>query len=236
MPLDLIRQIRAFYAECVAAHHEASAHVPTIVAGLERCAQPHSPAPASLAPVERHLEEALGLGRGRGHDALLDAIAEARDALVWYSCESAYGDPPAYRHFFDNYAFAILVGPGTHGFESLYRDSRLLCGLTIQTPGVHYPAHAHPAVEVYGVLGGTARWRRGGLGRAPAGQRDPARERRRPRYGNRDRADPRALRLGQRSGLSAHHGRRLTRPSHFASAQIPCGDVAKHTSRPEAPV
>ncbi len=161
MPLDLIRQIRAFYAERGAAHHEASAHVPAIVAGLERCAEPHLPVPASLAPVERHLDEALGLGRGRGHDALIDAIAEARDALVWYSCESAYGDSPDHRHFFDNYAFAILVGPGRHGFESLYRDQHMLCGLTIQAPGVHYPAHAHPAVEVYGVLGGTARWRRG---------------------------------------------------------------------------
>lgn len=161
MPSNLTRQIRNFYSAAQRSGCEAAAHIPAIVAGIDRCGHLRDPQPRSHVTDESHLARALSLGRGHGHDPLLDAISGCREKLVWNTAEGAYDDRPEYRHFLDNYAFTILTGPVLHGLLRLYEDSNLLCGLTIQAPGVHYPDHAHEAVEIYAVVGGTARWRRG---------------------------------------------------------------------------
>lgn len=167
LPKNLIQEFRNFFVSAMQSGCEAAPHIPAILAGIDRCAEPRRPEPRSLGTVDLRLDEALRLGRGHRHDALLDVIASCRQALVWNSSESAYGDLPKYRHFLDNYAFTVLVGPAQHGLESLYHDSALLCGLTIQAPGIYYPAHAHPAIEIYAVAGGTARWLRGKEGWTP---------------------------------------------------------------------
>jgi quercetin dioxygenase-like cupin family protein len=43
-------------------------------------------------------------------------------------------------------------------------------GFTLIAPHTHYPAHAHPAIELYLVIAGAATW---GLGDAPAEIRPP---------------------------------------------------------------
>ena len=167
MSKDLIREFRSFFAGFLDSGCEAASHVPKILAEIDNCDQPRLPTPRSLRAVEDHLDEALRLGRGQGRDSLLDAIATCRGELVWNSSEIAYGKLPEYRHFLDNYGFSVVIGPARHGLESLYHNPALFCGLTLQAPGVYYPAHAHPAIEIYGIVGGTARWLRGEEGWMP---------------------------------------------------------------------
>lgn len=167
LPKDLIGDFRNFFAAAMQSGCEAAPRIPAILAGIDRCGRPRRPEPRTLDPVDLHLDQALRLGRGHGHDPLLDSIAGCTETLVWNSSEGAYGDRPEFRHFLDNYAFTVLVGPAKYGLESLFHDSALLCGLTIQAPGVHYPAHVHPAIEIYAVAGGTAQWLRGEEGWTP---------------------------------------------------------------------
>ena len=51
----------------------------------------------------------------------------------------------------DDFAFCQIAGP-----TGLGRSERIRLGLTLIAPGTDYPAHAHPAVETYLVIAGTA--------------------------------------------------------------------------------
>ena len=85
-------------------------------------------------------------------------------------------------------AFSQIVGPG--GFR---RSDRLRLGLTLIAPGTHYPPHAHPAIETYLVIAGTALLasRRGGRRGAAARGADPS-----PRRGGPCHADRRGAASG----------------------------------------
>jgi quercetin dioxygenase-like cupin family protein len=69
-----------------------------------------------------------------------------------------YGYParPRRRDLSAAIAFSQIVGPA-----GLLRSERLRLGLNLIAPGTDYPAHAHPAVETYLVVSGTALWRLG---------------------------------------------------------------------------
>ncbi len=60
------------------------------------------------------------------------------------------------------YSYTLLASPdnpgGSGGGQAPYRSDDMLLGFTIQGPGLLYPVHSHLAVEVYGVISGTARW------------------------------------------------------------------------------
>ena len=53
------------------------------------------------------------------------------------------------RDFLDGYAHVNLLGRGGH-----YPDDRARCGLLLFGPDIDYPAHSHPARELYLVLDG----------------------------------------------------------------------------------
>jgi quercetin dioxygenase-like cupin family protein len=55
-------------------------------------------------------------------------------------------------------AFAELVGP-----RGLFDSAEARVGLTLIGPDTYYPAHAHPAVELYFVVSGTAAWTADGV-------------------------------------------------------------------------
>jgi len=55
-------------------------------------------------------------------------------------------------------AWAEIVGPP----ESLFHSDHVCFGLTLIGPHTHYPAHTHPAVELYQVVAGTAQWQLNG--------------------------------------------------------------------------
>ncbi|MCI0431514.1 MAG: dimethylsulfonioproprionate lyase family protein [Rhodospirillales bacterium] len=58
--------------------------------------------------------------------------------------------------FLDGYGYAVIAGPG-----GLFA-SEIALGVLVLAPGLLYPAHAHPAEEVYLVLDPTSRWWRDG--------------------------------------------------------------------------
>lgn len=88
--------------------------------------------------------------------AVTAALLAARDTLAWGAAYPELAGDSRYDAFRAAYAYTELVGP-----RGPVVTSRLSAFFTIQGPGVLYPPHAHPAPEVYWVVAGTARWRRG---------------------------------------------------------------------------
>ena len=84
--------------------------------------------------------------------ALRDALAPAAGMAEWRE-----GPRPGAPAGFDGgYAYVALVGPGGRIPSP---DCRV--GLYLQRPGLHYPAHAHDAEELYFIVSGTADWQAG---------------------------------------------------------------------------
>ncbi len=82
---------------------------------------------------------------------LLNAIAAAANAAHW---QQTYSEEEVGRAYLDAYGWVELLGPDGHFHAP---DLRAFIG--IWGPGLHYPAHAHPASEIYFVLQGSARFR-----------------------------------------------------------------------------
>lgn len=99
---------------------------------------------------ERHLDSSLEAGAAGPAAALAGAIARARGSLHWYyGYKPVEGQPDLPNRI----AFCEFLGP-----KSPVRSDTMRLGLTLIGPHTHYPAHAHPAVELYYVIAGTARW------------------------------------------------------------------------------
>ena len=96
---------------------------------------------------------------------LADAIRRAAPVLGWTTAYPTAPPTPEMRRFWEHYAFAPLVSPEGSPLGSAPLSSTVMSlYLVIQGPGVEYGRHHHPAVEVYGVVSGTARWLRGADG------------------------------------------------------------------------
>jgi len=86
-------------------------------------------------------------------DPISQALARLSDPLPWYY---HYEIRPGEADLSTHIAFAELVGPdGDMGAP----DCRV--GFTLMAPDTFYPLHAHPAIELYFVIAGTAEWRAG---------------------------------------------------------------------------
>jgi quercetin dioxygenase-like cupin family protein len=104
-------------------------------------------------PVCDHLPFALERGTAEREANLALSIAALAPALRWtYS----YPTNPRDRDLSSKVAFAQIVGA-----RGLQPDSEIHIGLTLIAPHVVYPAHLHPAVELYLVIAGTALWQSG---------------------------------------------------------------------------
>jgi len=122
-----------------------------------------SPRPST----ERWLAEAVSLApAGRADMAL--AYQRAASHLHW---NRSYPDVEPAPGFHDHYSYAGMAIP-TDGFCAAgplasVGGEPIALYLTIQGAGLVYPVHHHPAVEIYGVVSGTAQWLRGGEGFRP---------------------------------------------------------------------
>ena len=104
-------------------------------------------------PVCDHLPFALERGTADCEANLALSIAALAPNLRWtYS----YPTNPRDRDLSSKVAFAQIVGA-----RGLQPDSKIHIGLTLIAPHVVYPAHLHPAVELYLVIAGTALWQNG---------------------------------------------------------------------------
>jgi len=108
-------------------------------------------------PVESYLTD-QATSRAKPLTDVLDAFRPLATALPWRYSYSPSADKPGLEN---RMAWAELVGP-----QAPFHSDQVCLGLTIIGPHVRYPEHAHPAVEVYYVLSGTARWTSKGITKA----------------------------------------------------------------------
>jgi hypothetical protein len=127
------------------------------VAALRKNGAPASaaspPAGESL-PVLRHWPVALA-GAAALDAALGTALAELSPLLAWRQNPNYVRRPPGPK-FLDGYGYAVIAGPG--GLV----PAEIAIGVLLLAPSVLYPAHAHPAEEVYLALDLDSRWWREG--------------------------------------------------------------------------
>ena len=119
---------------------------------LSRLPRPDDPLPPAplLQPATAFLDEAVAAGLSGPEVALATAIGAVAPDLAW-----SYGYPvdPTRPDLGERIAFAPLLGAGGLGSAPQF-----LAGLTLIAPHTLYPRHAHPAIEFYLVIAGTARW------------------------------------------------------------------------------
>src|SRR5215831_1581923 len=106
-------------------------------------------APQQL-PVCRFWDAAVTAG-----GSLLAPLAALEPQLRWIQNPNYVAAPPS-PAFLDNYGYAVLAGPG-----GLVESKGIALGLLLLGPGIHYPSHRHPAVEIYVVLSGESDWQKG---------------------------------------------------------------------------
>ena len=80
-------------------------------------------------------------------DPLTAALLPLLPHLRW-DRNASYDDP----HFLERYGYCELVGAGP------WSSSAVRVGVLLLAAQTQYPAHAHPAEEIYLVLQGSARW------------------------------------------------------------------------------
>jgi mannose-6-phosphate isomerase-like protein (cupin superfamily) len=99
-------------------------------------------------PVVQHLDAALHGFRG------LEALAQSGPLLPW---RYGYDPHPSRAGLEDRLAWAEIIGP-----DAPLQHAALCLGFVLVAPHTNYPAHAHPALELYHVISGRARWTAGG--------------------------------------------------------------------------
>lgn len=105
---------------------------------------------AATPASDRYLDASLAAGASGPAAGLAAAVGRAKGALHWYyGYKPVEGQPDLPNRI----AFCEFVGPKAPVLSDTMR-----LGLTMIGPHTHYPAHAHPAVELYYVIAGTARW------------------------------------------------------------------------------
>jgi len=94
-------------------------------------------------------------GGGDATAALLDVITPVIRYLPWkYNYEPRADLPDLGQRM----GWAELIGP-----EAPYRSNAVCLGLTLIAPDTYYPAHHHPAHELYFVINGLATWTLNGV-------------------------------------------------------------------------
>ena len=113
------------------------------------------------AVVDLHLASALEMTDGSA-PSFLEHVAAIAPDLHWVRSypDLVPGDDVMDR-FVANYAYTVLAGPAADRWpRSPVTTDDVVVGLTLQAPAIFYPAHSHPAVELYGVIGGAGSWQR----------------------------------------------------------------------------
>ena len=127
---------------------------------VEPVAPRHSP---DGLPVCRFWEQALG----RAADspaALAEHLCVLGPALRWTQNPNYRRQPPD-SAFLENYGYSVIAGPvmadRPETARPLMAAEHLAVGVLLLGPGTHYPAHHHPASEVYCIVSGDSEWSQG---------------------------------------------------------------------------
>lgn len=104
--------------------------------------------------VLRHWPEALA-GAAVVDPDIAEALRELSSELRWRQNPNYVRQPPG-ADFLAGYGYAVIAGPGG------LAPAEIAVGVLLLAPGILYPAHAHPAEEVYLVLDRASGWWREG--------------------------------------------------------------------------
>jgi mannose-6-phosphate isomerase-like protein (cupin superfamily) len=155
----VLTELRAFYAGHAESDGEGTADAAEVAAALAGPLDWASPGEAESFAATRHFLPALRRAAKGPMAGLAEALRAAAPHFAWMQNAGYRREMP--REFLDNYATLRLVGP-----EGRYLSDRVRVGLVLFGPDLFYPAHHHPARELYCVIDGTAEWWR--AGEAPA--------------------------------------------------------------------
>jgi hypothetical protein len=109
---------------------------------------PESAGARAALPVLGHLPEAVRIARGGEAAGLADALDPLLPLVRWGQSPAYVADPPN-ASFLAGYGHATLLGSPAGHPVAVDPYARVAFGLLLLGPGVHYPAHRHPADEVY---------------------------------------------------------------------------------------
>ncbi len=143
--LPLARAIAEHLARTAAGEHpDALAQLATAAGN----SVPGADVTAELGALHAVLASALAAGASVA--VIADALAACSFPLPWRYHYPLRADAPDLA---ERIGFAELIGPA----GPLISESNRI-GFTLMAPETYYPWHAHPAVELYVVISGTARW------------------------------------------------------------------------------
>jgi len=147
--LSLVASIKAAFARRKPVDDAVGREIQKVVSLLEPLPPLTGNFPKNSHAATRHIKAALQAGN-ESTAALLDTIEPVIRFLPW-----CYSYPPRddALDLGQNIAFAEIVGP-----EAPFRSDSVCLGLTLIGPEKLYPAHRHPAIELYYVVAGTATW------------------------------------------------------------------------------
>lgn len=150
----LLQAMRKHFLNGSHLNSEAEAERRQVASLLDTASKAALPCHPSGHGVLEHLPAVLELLK-RNAPALSQALSPIADGLPWrYSYRPRADFPNLERRM----AWSEIVGPP----QSLFHSSEVCFGLTLIGPHTHYPAHRHPAVELYQVIAGTAQWQLNG--------------------------------------------------------------------------
>ena len=112
--------------------------------------------PLQTLPVARQLTEAAAAARGTSAETLAGHAATLGAEAYWTQNPNYQRRPPD-PGFLDSYGYFVVAGPAD-GPPAFVESPGLALGLLLLGPGTHYPAHAHPAEELYFPLSGDGEW------------------------------------------------------------------------------
>jgi hypothetical protein len=160
--------VRGAYAAARGADPELTADLDILLAALDRLSGARIAVDRENQPVCRYLTAALELAEaGLAESGPEESSpAESGPAAAVAAAARPFAAGLGWRH-------AYQVDDKLPDFSQCYADAEVVgragpvpsdelsCGFILMAPHTFYPTHAHSAVELYLVLGGTAEWRRG---------------------------------------------------------------------------
>lgn len=154
----VLQAIRDIYANGIEQNHEGAKHLNTLCKAIDRIGPEQNVPTNSFPVVKRYLKDSLSFSTNQFAGALAEALGPVYDRLYWQQPD--YGDAPEFNVLPANYAYTLLVGPERWSSSNYYCEE-VFFGLSLQAPNTLYADHVHKAIEIYYVVNGKSRWKRG---------------------------------------------------------------------------
>lgn len=147
---DALRQAPAELKDAVAPFAEALRAIQPSIAVAP---------PAQRLAVCSHFAATVAASAGTSAQALGEAARRLGADACWTQNPNYRRRPPD-PGFLENYGYFVVAGPAD-GPPAFVETPGLAMGFLLLGPGAHYPAHRHPAEEIYIPLTGEGEWRKG---------------------------------------------------------------------------